>query len=185
MVLSSSNWRSFYCFLIAHLFVPVLIFSVLPYLSLSSIVHGFVFLSRLISRYCNTIFSSPSSALPMKLRLPGFYHSLSWKYASMPPLSVTILSWFYVFHFSSLNRCFALLSYNSIIPKFQPFFIKTNRKQLHKGWAKFNQQPVNAVILAEKRRMFGGWGPWPTPPCHLLYLSKYLNNISPSEWHKG
>lgn len=69
------------------------------------------------------------------------HHSVIFYYYFFPP------------QLSYLSRCFALFGYNSIIPKSQPFFIKTHRKQLREGWAKFNQQPANAIILAEERRM--------------------------------
>lgn len=86
-----------------------------------------------IWRYPNVLFSSSSlSALCIKIRLPGFYHSLSWKLAAPLPQSrfyrVILFSLF-----SSLSRCFALHGCNTIIPKSHPFFIKSHWKQLCEG----------------------------------------------------
>lgn len=40
---------------------------------------------------------------------------------------------------------------------------------MREGWAKFNQQPVNAIILVKERRMFGGWGHARRP--HAIYYA--------------
>lgn len=102
-------------------------------------LHLFISLAHFFSNlkvfYCDLF---PSRVLSITIRLPGFI-TVSAENKNDPPITHHCLVNFFS-HFSSVGRHFAMLSYNSIIPKSQPFFIRNHWKQLREGWAKFNQQ---------------------------------------------